>query len=85
MKDNTDDAITAAVAVIDETFTPAVTIDDSARRYTSSQVSQAIFDLTGVNVTNDVVYAALSDAGYKYVVDETSTTIKYVWLLKYRV
>lgn len=80
-----EELIAQAIMVLSETFSPAMSIADSAKTYTSMQMSQAIADLTGLSVSSDAVYAVMTELGYRYVVDETSTTLRYVWLLKYNV
>lgn len=77
-------AIEQAIAVLSETFAPADTLDDTARRYTSAQIAQAICEIMGRMPSVELVYAMMSEYGYQYVVDETSATIRYVWLLKYK-
>ena len=84
-RSNDDDRlISEAVAVLSETFVPAETIDDSARRYTTAQIMQAINELCGRTVPADILYGIMTEYGFRYVIDESSTTIRYVWLLKYR-
>lgn len=72
------------VSVLSETFAPASSIDESAKRYTSAQLAQAILELTGVSPSIEVLYRVMTESGYRYVVDETSATLRYVWLLQYR-
>lgn len=72
------------MAVLSETFAPASSIDESAKRYTSAQLAQAIYELTGVSPSLEVLYRIMTKCGYRYVVDETSAALKYVWLLKYK-
>ena len=79
-----DKTVEQTIAILSETFMPAVSLDDSAKRYTSVQVAQAIYDLTGTSPSIDLIYQVMQDYGYRYVVDETSATLKYVWLMKYR-
>lgn len=76
--------IEATVAVLSETFVPASSIDESAKRYTSAQLAQAIYELTGVSPSLETLYRIMTKCGYRYVVDETSATLRYVWLLQYR-
>ena len=77
-------SIEETVAVLSETFAPASSIDDSAKRYTSAQLAQAIYELTGVSPSLEVLYRIMTECGYHYVVDETSASLRYVWLLQYR-
>lgn len=84
-KNRNEELVGQAIAVLSETFSPAMSIADSAKTYTSVQMSQAIADLTGLSVSTEAVYAVMIELGYRYVVDETSTTLRYVWLLKYNV
>lgn len=85
-KDDSMDAVIAGIVeVFSETFISAESVESSSRRYTSLQMAQAIYELTGANVPIPALYQVMTEYGYKYVVDETSVTIKYVWLLKYRV
>lgn len=72
------------MAVLSETFAPASSIDESAKRYTSAQLAQAIYELNGVSPSLEVLYRIMTECGYRYVVDETSAALKYVWLLKYK-
>ena len=76
--------IAAAVDVLSETYAPAATADESAKRYTSVQLSTAIYELTGKVVDVETLYEIMIEYGYHYVVDETSASAKFVWLLKYR-
>lgn len=76
--------IEETVSVLSETFAPASSIDESAKRYTSAQLAQAICELTGVSPSIEVLYRVMTESGYRYVVDETSATLRYVWLLQYR-
>lgn len=76
--------IEATVDVLSETFAPASSIDESAKRYTSAQLAQAIYELAGVSPKFETLYRIMLEAGYRYVVDETSAALKYVWLLQYR-
>ena len=76
--------IEATVAVLSETFAPASSIDESAKRYTSAQLVQAIYELTGVSPSLEVLYRIMTECGYCYVVDETSASLRYIWLLQYR-
>lgn len=84
MSGNEDKVIAAAIEVLSETFAPAATAEESARRYTSVQLSTAIYKLTGAALDVETLYEVMIEYGYRYVVDETSAGIKYVWLLKYR-
>lgn len=79
-----DTIIAQTVEVLSETFEPASTLEESAKRYTSVQLVQAIYDLAGVAPGIEVLYRIMLEYGYNYVVDETSASLKYVWLLKYR-
>lgn len=79
-----DKIIEQTVAVLSETFTPASSLDESAKRYTSAQLAQAIYELTGVSPSIEVLYQIMTECGYRYVVDETSASLRYVWLLQYR-
>lgn len=79
-----DKIIEQTVAVLSETFTPASSLDESAKRYTSAQLAQAIYELAGVSPKFETLYRIMLEAGYRYVVDETSAALKYVWLLQYR-
>ena len=72
------------IAVLSETFMPEESLNESAKRYTSVQVAQAIYDLTGASPSIELIYQVMQEHGYRYVVDETSATLKYVWLLKYK-
>lgn len=83
-EENKDAIITKAIEVLSETFTRAETLDDSARRYTSVQVAAAIYELTGVSPSVEVVFSVMTEFDYRFVIDETSTALKYVWLLKYK-
>lgn len=76
--------IEETVAVLSEMFAPASSIDESAKRYTSAQLAQAISDLTGIAPGTETLYRIMQEYGYHYVVDETSAALKYVWLLKYK-
>ena len=80
----TDDMIRATIEVLSDTFAPAATPEESARRYTTPQLADAIRDLTGMFVPPELLFAVMSEAGFRYVVDENSSGMKYVWLLKYR-
>ena len=82
--DKTDDAIVAAIAVLSETYTPATNLQDCSRKFTTAQVVEAIAELTGKRVSQETVYEAMTAEGYKYQIDETSSAVKYVWLLNYR-
>lgn len=82
--ENKDDAIIAAINVLSDTFAPAVDQNNSAKRFTTPQVAAAINELTGTIVREDFVYEIMKSMDYLYVVDETSTRLKYVWLLNYR-
>lgn len=77
-------AITEAITVLSETYCPAQNFEDAAKRYTSDEIVGAVHQLTGKMMSNEVAYEIMQAEGYRYVVDETSSTIKYVWLLKYR-
>lgn len=79
-----DTTITQTVEVLSETFAPAQTLEESAKRFTSVQLAQAIYDLAGITPSVEVLYQVMLEYGYRYVVDETSASLKYVWLLKYR-
>lgn len=79
-----DQVICDAVAVLSETYAPAQHLADAAKRYTSDEIASAVYQLTGKQASNEVVFEVMSGEGYRYVIDETSTTIKYVWLLNYR-
>lgn len=79
-----EEIIVKAVEVLSETFEPAATAEESAKRYTSVQLSAAIYELAGVVVDVEALYEILIEYGYRYVVDESSAGMKYVWLLKYR-
>lgn len=79
-----DKTIEQTVAVLSETFAPAASLDDSAKRYTSAQLAQAIYELTGVAPKLETLYQIMQEYGYRYVVDETSASLRYVWLLRYR-
>lgn len=81
---NQDEKIVKAVTVLSETFEPAGTADESAKRYTSQQLASAIYELTGAVVDIETLYEIMAEYGYRYVVDESSAGMKYVWLLKYR-
>ncbi len=76
--------IEETVDVLSETFAPASSIDESAKRYTSAQLVQAIYELTGVSPSIEMLYQIMTECGYRYVVDETSASLRYVWLLQYR-
>lgn len=84
-KNNIDKSVLMAIEVLSETFSPVSKFSDAARCYTSIQVAEAIKDLTGQLISTEIVYQVMSDLGYTYVIDETSTTVKYVWLLKYKI
>jgi hypothetical protein len=77
-------ALSMAIDVLAETFERAATLDDTARRFTTADVAAAIGDLTGFTPSVQVVYQTLIAEGYQYVVDETYTGLRYVWLLKYK-
>lgn len=79
-----DTTIAQTVKVLSETFVPAQTLEESAKRYTSVQLAQAIYDLAGITPSVEALYQVMQEYGYRYVVDETSASLKYVWLLKYR-
>ena len=84
MDQELEKTVEQTIAVLSETFMPAASLNDSAKRYTSVQVAQAIYDLTGASPSIELIYQVMREKGYRYVVDETSATLKYVWLLKYR-
>lgn len=79
-----DTIIEQTVEVLSETFIPAQSLDESAKRYTSVELAQAIYDLAGITPGIEVLYRIMQEYGYRYVIDETSASLKYVWLLKYR-
>ena len=79
-----EDVITQAIGVLSDTFVPAKNTSECAKRYTSVQLSSAIYELTGVVVDTETLYEIMIECGYHYEVDETSASLKYVWLLKYR-
>lgn len=79
-----DRTIEQTVEVLSETFVPAQSLEESAKRYTSVQLALAIYDLVGITPSVEVLYRVMLEYGYRYVVDETSASLKYVWLLKYR-
>lgn len=79
-----DRIIEQTVAVLSETFVPAQSLDECAKRYTSTELAQAIYDLTGIAPGTETLYRIMQEYGYRYVVDETSASLKYVWLLKYK-
>ena len=83
MDQELEKTVEPTIAVLSETFMPAASLNDSAKRYTSVQVAQAIYDLTGASPSIELIYQVMQEHGYRYVVDETSATLKYVWLLKY--
>lgn len=84
MDQELEKTVEQTIAVLSETFMPAASLNDSAKRYTSVQVAQAIYDLTGASPSIELIYQVMQEHGYRYVVDETSATLKYVWLLKYK-
>ena len=76
-------AIEMAIAVLSETFRPAESLDATARKYTTADIAEAIAQTTGQMPSVEVVYEVMTAEGYRYVVDETSSMLRYVWLLKY--
>ena len=73
-----------AIDVFEITYSPAALTDNSAKRFTTNDLVTAISNLTGTPVKGTDVYATLLERGYEYVVDETSQTMKYIWLVKYK-
>ena len=84
VENNIDIVVAQAIDVLSEHFVPADRIDDCSRRYTSAQLAQAIYELSGLAVPTEVIYEIMTEYGFRYELDEYSPTVKYVWLLKYK-
>ena len=76
--------INNAIDVFENTYCQAVTIDECAKHYTTTDLVAAIGELTGEPVKNNDVFTVLQERGYKYILDETSQTARYIWLIKYK-
>lgn len=71
-----------ACSVIWQRFAPADDILDATHRWTTEELSTAIYKHSGMIIPIDTLFQVLKETGYRYVIDDTVFNAKYVWLMK---
>lgn len=80
-----DPALELAADMCDEFIHRFSAVDkstDATHRWSTSEIVDAICKHTGIMVSSELVFQTLKDAGFGYEIDDTYTSIRFVWLLR---
>lgn len=65
-------------------FAPVETPEEATHKWTTGELSDAVCKHTGTRIPADDLFDLLKDMGFRYLLDDSYISARYVWLLKKR-